>query len=77
MEVPLSMSDEIHVSRFWAIPKKRQPGRWRLIVDLSSPSECTSIDTFSVICISRGCGGLRPGGLSGSSILAVRDCIEY
>ena len=26
----------IHISRFGAIPKKRQPGRWWLIVDLSS-----------------------------------------
>ena len=40
IEMPLSMSDEIHVSRFGAIRKKCQPGRWRLIVDLSSPSEC-------------------------------------
>ena len=37
MEVPLSMCGEIHISRFGAIPKKRQPGRWRLIVDLSAP----------------------------------------
>ena len=38
MEIPLSMSGEIHISRVGAIPKKRQPGRWQLIVDLSSPS---------------------------------------
>ena len=37
MEVPLSMSGEIHNFRFGAIPKKRQPGRWQLIVDLSCP----------------------------------------
>ena len=27
MEIPLSMSGEIHISRFGAIPKKHQPGR--------------------------------------------------
>ena len=28
---------QIHISRFGIIPKKSQPGRWRLIVDLSAP----------------------------------------
>ena len=28
----------LHVSRFGAIPKHNQPGKWRLILDLSSPS---------------------------------------
>lgn len=28
---------EIHLSRFGVIPKKSQPGKWRLIVDLSHP----------------------------------------
>ena len=28
----------LHVSSFEVIPKKGQPGKWRLIVDLSSPS---------------------------------------
>ena len=27
----------LHVSRFGVIPKKNQPGKWRLILDLSSP----------------------------------------
>lgn len=27
----------IHVSRFGVIPKSNQPGKWRLILDLSSP----------------------------------------
>ena len=27
----------LHVSRFGMIPKKHQPGKWRLILDLSSP----------------------------------------
>ena len=26
---------EVHLSRFWVIPKLHQPGKWRLIVDLS------------------------------------------
>ena len=28
----------LHVSRFGAIPKRYQPGKWRLILDLSSPA---------------------------------------
>ena len=28
----------LHVSSFGVIPKKGQPGKWRFIVDLSSPS---------------------------------------
>jgi hypothetical protein len=39
VEVPHSKSNGIHVSRFGVIPKKRQLGRRRLIVDLSSPLE--------------------------------------
>ena len=31
---PLSV---LHVSRFGVIPKRHQPGKWRLILDLSSP----------------------------------------
>ena len=29
---------EVHINRFGVIPKKHQPGKWRLIVDLSHPS---------------------------------------
>ena len=29
--------DRIHLSPFGVIPKRYQPGKWRLIVDLSSP----------------------------------------
>ena len=28
----------LHISRFGVIPKKHQPGKWRLILDLSSPA---------------------------------------
>ena len=30
---------ELHISRFGVIPKRSQPGKWRLIVDLSAPDE--------------------------------------
>jgi hypothetical protein len=47
VEVSQTESNGLHVSRFGAIPKKRQPGRWRLIVDLSSPLERTVNDYIS------------------------------
>ena len=34
---PLPSLPNLHVSSFGFIPKKGQPGKWRLIVDLSSP----------------------------------------
>ena len=34
---PLEPNDSVHVSRFGVIPKPHQPGKWRLIVDLSAP----------------------------------------
>ena len=34
---PLALDDSVHVSRFGVIPKPHQPGKWRLIVDLSAP----------------------------------------
>ena len=33
--LPPSFAQYTHVSRFGVIPKKRQPGKWRLILDLS------------------------------------------
>ena len=33
-----SVKHVVHLSRFGVIPKKHQPGKWRLIVDLSSPT---------------------------------------
>ena len=41
VEVPHESISAIHISRFGVIPKKHQPGRWRLIVDLSYPQEQT------------------------------------
>ena len=34
---PPSPFPRLHISSFGVIPKKGQPGKWRLIVDLSSP----------------------------------------
>ena len=39
VEVPYSNASLVHISRFGAIPKKHQPGKWRLIVDLLFPQE--------------------------------------
>ena len=35
---------EVHVSRFGVIPKKHQPGKWRLILDLSHPPNASVND---------------------------------
>ena len=35
--LPPSTAQNIHTNRFGVIPKKRQPGKWRLILDLSFP----------------------------------------
>ena len=35
--VPSEQAKGVHVSRFGVIPKSGQPGKWRLILDLSSP----------------------------------------
>jgi len=32
-----NLHPQVHINRFGVIPKKHQPGRWRLIVDLSHP----------------------------------------
>ena len=34
---PVSHLPQIHISPMGIIPKQRQPGKWRLITDLSSP----------------------------------------
>ena len=38
---PFKLSDipNAHISRFGVIPKNHQPNKWRLIVDLSHPSD--------------------------------------
>ena len=37
----------VHISRFGVIPKKSQPGKWRLIVDLSHPKGASINDGIS------------------------------
>lgn len=37
---PLRDIPQVHVSRFGVILKQDQPGKWRLILDLSSPHGC-------------------------------------
>ena len=34
---PLSGDTAVHISRFGVVPKSSQPGKWRLIIDLSAP----------------------------------------
>ena len=34
---PISLCPKVHVNRFGVIPKSHQPGKWRLITDLSHP----------------------------------------
>ena len=36
---PLSYTLMVHVNRFGVVPKKHQPGKWRLITDLSFPEK--------------------------------------
>lgn len=44
---PLPSGTTVHVSRFGVIPKNRQPGKWRLIVDLSAPERRSVNDGIS------------------------------
>ena len=39
------LAGNVHISKLGVIPKKHQPGKWRLIVDLSSPKGA-SINDF-------------------------------
>lgn len=43
---PPGMLPNIHINRFGCIPKKHQPGKWRLITDLSHPSGCSVNDAI-------------------------------
>ena len=44
---PIPNSSHIQVSRFGVIPKSGQPGKWRLILDLSSPHGSSVNDAIS------------------------------
>ena len=43
---PLSLADKVHISRFGTVPKKHQPGQFRLITDLSSPEGASVNDAI-------------------------------
>ena len=45
MQVQPPLSSSIHISRMGVLPKKHQARKWRLIVDLSSPTG-TNINDF-------------------------------
>ena len=50
---PLSDIPQVQISRFGVIPKQGQPGKWRLILDLSSPhnhsvNDCVASDLCSM-----------------------------
>eukprot|EP00731_Ephydatia_muelleri_P026363 Em0018g463a len=44
---PLPGDTAVHVSRFGVVPKSSQPGKWRLIVDLSAPENHSVNDGIS------------------------------
>ena len=43
---PPHKSQEVHINRFGVIPKKHQPGKWRLITDLSFPEGASVNDAI-------------------------------
>ena len=48
LQLPLeAQHNGVHLSPIGAIPKKHKPGKWRLIVDLSSPSDASVNDGIS------------------------------
>ena len=59
VEVPYSSSALIHMSRFGVIPKKHQPGRWHLIVDLSSPLQQSVNDYLDPSLCSLSCASVE------------------
>ena len=44
IEIHPTLADLVHVSKFGIIPKKHQPRKWRLIVDMSAPEEASVND---------------------------------
>ena len=47
VEIPSAL---VHALKFGVIPKKHQPGKWRLIVDLSSPDGASVNDFLILLC---------------------------
>ena len=46
LPIELAYQHHIHISRFGVIPKRHQPGKWRLILDLSSPHGASVNDSI-------------------------------
>ena len=43
---PKELAPNVHINRFGVIPKKHQPGKWRLITDLSYPEDASVNDAI-------------------------------
>ena len=43
---PSTSAPAVHINHFGVIPKKHQPGKWRLITDLSFPEGASVNDTI-------------------------------
>ena len=43
---PPHLAPSVHINRFGVIPKKHQPGKWRLITDLSFPEGASVNDAI-------------------------------
>jgi len=61
---PTTALPEVHISRFGVIPKNHQPDKWRLIVDLSYPSDHSVNDGI-------------PKQLCGLKYITVDDAINH
>ena len=49
---PRETAPRVHINRFGAIPKKHQPGKWRIITDLSYPEGQSVNDAIDPHCCS-------------------------
>jgi len=45
--LPPATAPAVHINRFGVIPKKHQPGKWRLITDLSYPEGASVNDSIN------------------------------
>ena len=45
--MPVEQPAQVHVNAIGNIPKKHQPGRWHLIVDLSAPTSASINDSIN------------------------------
>ena len=76
---PKALVRNIHLSRFGVIPKRHQPGKWRLILDLSHPTGYSvndgiakELSTLSVDDAARIISDLGPGTCWPRLILPMR-----